>query len=279
MSWVPAPAPARVVPIFESGGQEGWAKLFAPAGGAGARAGGGDRRLGAFLHADQRGEHPGRQGGGEAGQVLIAVAAGEAHQEGRVGGRTVGLGAGRETRLKGRGPGGRTGAPAHAGADLKARGGADRVRGVGGGGEQQPGLVVSAVARGDQRRAPALAQVHAEVRDRLLGERAAVAALEGRHQLPGEQVGLDLAREGHPHPQLGFLQRHVDGDQRAEGVGVGGGDKDRAPQDLPFEQRRFDFDRADLRFGRAAGAEFRGSPSPFPAAPASRWRVLRPGKD
>ena len=69
----------------------------------------------------------------EAGDVLLAVSAGQAHREGRVGAGGVVGGAGFEAGGEGRGAARRAGGPAGAGVDLEAGGGGQRRSARGGG--------------------------------------------------------------------------------------------------------------------------------------------------
>ena len=76
-------------------------------------------------------------------------------------------------------------------------------------------------------------------------------------ELAGERVGGHLERLGDEDAQRGVRDDHVEGDQGVQGVFIGLGDEQGALQGLAFQQRGFDFDRADLGGRRAAGAEGR----------------------
>ena len=231
----------------------------------------GDRGLGAVGDAGEAGEHAGGQGGRELGQVLFAVAAGDPHLKGAVVGGGVAQGAGFEAGVEGGRPG-RAGRVAGAGDDLEARAAGDRGA-ARGGIQRRRGLKAPAARRGDQRGAAAFAKAQAKVREGLLGD-----VFGDPDQLPAERVGADLDRLHQEDPQPGVLDHHVEGDQGAEGVFVGLGDEERAAQQLFGQKRGLDFDRADLRGRRAAGAERGARASRCPAGPRCRPRALRPGR-
>ena len=93
---------------------------------------------GQLADAGELAEHAGRQGGVEAGQVLVAVAAGEAHVEGRVAPGGVVSEPALKARVEGRRAARRAGAAADAAGDLKLEVRGERA-GVGPGGELRLG--------------------------------------------------------------------------------------------------------------------------------------------
>ena len=195
---------------------------------------------------------PGGQAGREAGQVLVAVVAGQAHLEGRVGAGVVVQRTGLKARIEGRGAAGQ-GPPSTPRSIVVVALRLDRLPGggvlgvVGGVGDEAGGRgVLPAGGRGDQRGAGAFAEVQLEAVIGQLGQ-----AFEGADQPAGARVGLDPARLLDDDAALGDAGDDVEGYQGVEGIVVGGGDVEGALQRLG-DQRGGARDRADLGGLRAA---------------------------
>ena len=84
-----------------------------------------------------------------------------------------------------------------------------------------------------------------------MGEGQLGDAFGGGDQLSGLGSGSTFMRLGDLDPQGGVLDRQIEGEEGAEGVFIGGGDVEGALQGF-FDDRAFDFDRADLGGFRAA---------------------------
>ena len=231
-----------------------------------------DVSVGAERDARQVPRQPGWQRGREAGDLLFAVLAEDPQVEGAVGAPRVVVRTRDDVGMK------RRDAPAGAGAFADAlgrfEGAAEQSRFHGRRPRRQRGAarVRPAHRWADQRRGRTGTELQREAIEGLLR-----IVQERGGELPRDGIQFDPPRDLDHDPPRGVLRDDIQREQRpvwmarfAKWIVIRRGDIHRAGN-LFREQRRFDFDRADLRFGGSLHRAARRR-SPFRTAPGCTHR-------